>query len=113
MATVSAMLDTCPSLTTRRMTYRPARSIAIDGVTAFGATSAAALPAGRDWTVHAYDSASPSWSLEPEPFRDTVPPKGAVWSGPALAAGAVLTVMTVTTSAALETEPSLTTSCAV
>ena len=70
------------------------------------------LPAGADCRVQTLASASPSASFEPLPLSDTVCPTAVVWSGPAFATGAVLTVVIVTVSAAL-TEPSLTVSWAL
>ncbi len=55
----------------------------------------------------------PSASEEPDPFRVTVLPVIAVWSGPALAKGAELSVEITTVSGVLERLPSLTTSVTV
>src|SRR5690606_22279941 len=58
------------------------------GVAVSAPSSAALLPLGRLTSVHAYVSASPSGSLEPEPSSTTVSPTAAVTSEPASAIGA-------------------------
>ena len=74
IVTVSGTLSTVPSLTMSWATYVPDRSATNVGFTTAGSESVAALPAGRETSDQAYVRASPSTSLDPLPFSETVAP---------------------------------------
>src|ERR1041384_6362330 len=101
MTTVSGALLRAPSLTINCATKVPGRSTVNDGPALVGFTSTARLPGGTlindQWNM----SGSPSTSDEPVPLRNATWAATTVWSGPASATGAELSVVMVTVSGAL------------
>src|SRR4051794_5707288 len=80
-------------------------------MTAVGFESVVVLPGGRIVSDHPYVKGLPSTSVDALPSSVTVCATSTDWSGPALATGAELRLVTVTGSAALVVSPSDTTSC--
>jgi len=106
-------LLTMPSLTINCATNVPVRSTTKDGPALAAFTRVAALPGGTLVNDHWNVSGSPSTSDDPAPLRNATCPATTVWSGPALATGAELSVVIVTVSGALVALGSDTMSCAM
>ena len=112
MDTVSAALVVRPSKVFSSATYVPGLSTVNTGDTELGLLNAAVLPDGRERNVQMNNIWSPSASVLALPFSVMFCPTVALWSGPALACGGVLSVLTFIVAGELLRLPSDTTNCA-